>query len=75
MDPLDAVNKIFPKEPVPRSGSSKVAGLRPEADAELTDAVDFNSDSLVDAVRVQAGLLQNELPGIISEMLLAPAAG
>ena len=46
-------------------------GLR-SGQASAGDVVDFSSNQVLDAVRVQAGVLKNELPGLIADALLAP---
>ncbi len=62
---ISAANRIRPQE-----GSSTSSNTQNVA-ANSGDTLDLSSDQVVDAVRVQAGVLQNELPGLLAEALLA----
>ena len=72
INPIENLDKVLLKPPAVESvsrnsGGNSVTGL-PQ------DTVDLNSNSLLDSIRVQAGTLKQELPGIIANSLLAPVA-
>jgi len=52
----------------PQEGSSATSNTQNVASG---DTLDLAAEQVVDAVRVQAGVLQNELPGLLAEALLA----
>ncbi len=62
---VSAASRIRPQE-----GSSASSNTQ-NVESTSGDTLDLSSDQVVDAVRVQAGVLQNELPGLLAEALLA----
>lgn len=75
VDPIQGIiDKLVVRNPSLKSTLKTGSPGKSAPDPAEADAVDFNSDLLIDAVRTQAGVLRNELPSIISEALLAPVA-
>ncbi len=71
VDPIGDLLKISPKPPV--SGDSRPSTF---SVADLTeslkgDEVSLNADSLLDAIRSETASLQNDLPGLVQQSLLA----
>jgi hypothetical protein len=63
---VSAVTKAKPQERYSTTSDTQQTASVSE------DKLDLSTDQVVDAIRVQAGLLQNELPGLLAEALLAP---
>lgn len=63
---VSAATRIRPQE------GSSVSSKPQETASNSEDTLDLSSEQVVDAVRVQAGALQTELPGLLAEALLAP---
>ncbi|QPJ64666.1 MAG: hypothetical protein G3M78_04380 [Candidatus Nitrohelix vancouverensis] len=70
VDPISSISRSFlrPQTTDIRSKSDETPG-----GSAQTDSTEFSSERLVDAVRSQTRVLKKELPGLISQALLAPA--
>ncbi|MCH8157854.1 MAG: hypothetical protein IID18_08940 [Nitrospinae bacterium] len=75
VDPVQGIiSRLFSKETAPKSLSKSDSGGETVPVSGTTDSVDFNADSLIDALRVQASVLKSEFPLLIANALLAPVA-
>jgi len=70
VDPISDLSKIFFQTQRNRLSSQPGEPNAPASDSEDTSA--FTGESLLTAVRSQANAVKKELPGLISQALLAP---
>ena len=73
---IENLTRIFRSDPQPQRGKTEAAtGKHPATDPAGIggDRGDISTPKTLDALRAQAGALQNQLPGMIAESLLQPA--
>lgn len=73
VDPIGELLKISPKPPVSKDTQPDTHSVADLAKSLDQDQVSVNTDSLREAIKAEAASLQNELPNLVKQALLAPA--